>query len=118
MQTKIYTIQYPAPEVTRAERKSKMKLADVITSHNYCVIDTMTGHWNCDVFQEEEEYQSITFVRELTIPDLKQMQDELDIYAYEVIQENGGFEGIETIEEYNAVTEDGEEIRIFVPDLW
>lgn len=95
-----------------------MKLYDVITGHNYCIIDTGSGHLTCDISREEEEYQRITFVQVLTLSDLKKMQDELDIYAYDTIQENGGFGAIVTIEEYDAVTEDGEEIRIFVPDMW
>ena len=95
-----------------------MKLYDVITSHEYCIIDTSCGHLTCDISRDDEEYQRITFSGALTISDLMKMQDELDIYAYDTIMENGGYEGIETIEEYNAVTADGEEIIIFVPDMW
>ena len=97
-----------------------MKLYDEITSHQYCLIYTDYGYYMCDISREEEEYQQITFSRKLTISDLRKMQDEDDIGAYDAIRVYDGdeIERIETIEEYNAVTEDGEEIRIFVPDMW
>lgn len=96
-----------------------MKLYNVITGHNYCIIDTNYVRLTCDISREEEEYQRITFSRVLTLSDLKKMQEELDIYAYEFIQQNDEYyENIETIYEYEAVTEDGEEVRIFVPDMW
>lgn len=94
-----------------------MKLYDIIPGHNYCVISAAAGTFSADITRDDDDYLKIDCVRVITLADLKHLQDDLDICAYDVIQADGA-DGIEQISEYNAVTESGEEIKIFVPDLW
>lgn len=91
-----------------------MKIYDVITEQ-FAVYDCETGCFTSDVSRDEDEYRSVTFSRRLTMEDLKKMEEDDDNGVYDLIAREDPFSvEIECVEEYIAVLDSGEEVKVYV----
>ena len=77
------------------------------------------GCWAEDISRDETDFLSITFIRNMTMDDLKKMQDEEGLSVYDVIAHHSDdIDLINEVSEYKATSGAGEEFYVYIVDSW
>lgn len=91
------------------------------------IYDEFTNQWavyeydrDCrseDISRDDTNYQSITFVRKFTMPELFDIKDDCSVYDV-ILYHSGDLDLIDWVDKYEAITDDGEEYYIYIVDSW
>lgn len=95
-----------------------MKIYDVI-NNQYAVYYCDNGCFVQDISRDETDFRAIEYRQTITMGGLKKMQDDDGCSVYEVIASHSGCaDQIDSVKEYTAKTEDGEEFIVYTVDTW
>lgn len=95
-----------------------MKIYDKF-KNQWAVYSCENGCWSEDISRDETDYLSITFLRVMTMDDLKKMQEEEDRSVYDVIAHHSDeIDLINEVSEYKAISGSGEEFCVYIVDSW
>lgn len=93
-----------------------MKISDKFMNH-WAVYEYDHDCRSEDLSRDCADYQSISFVGKLTMPELFKIRD--DCSVYDVIRyHSDDISIIDWVDKYAAVADDGEEYYIYIVDTW
>lgn len=95
-----------------------MKIYDMF-KNQFAVYYCDNGCFVQDISRDETDFRAIEYRQTITMDSLKKMQEDDDCSVYEVIASHSGCaDQIDSVKEYTAKTEDGEEFIIYTVDTW